>query len=609
MKSFSSTQKILITLGGLICLYLLIVGAYQWHFRRVILPGTQLEGQSVGESNKKDLEAKTAHALLALKKPTTLTLTDPIKNRLTTLPVKNSYTVNAETLWQAAYAQGRNPAQVLTYAPFLLPFTSPNISIEQAVDINKTQLRSELSAALDKAAWNTAPTDATFAFADAPAGNAPIVSVVDATPGERVDIDATVASIVTYMRSNQTGSIAVTLLPSAAPRLQAADITPLLPKAQAWTSASVTITEKDGSELATVSPKTIASWIRLNPSSTTAELQLDEQKAQAYFDALPSTKLQAPTNGVLEVDAQNHPTKIQPPTRGQVFDLDVTLANIQTALDGTHKALGVIETSYGHFEGPDAERLGIKDFLGIGHSNFAGSPSNRLKNIALGAKKVDSTIIPANTEFSLLHVLGPIDGPSGWLPELVIKGNKTTPEFGGGLCQIGTTIFRAALNTGLPITERQNHSYRVRYYEPAGTDATIYDPQPDFKFLNDTPNNLLVTKELTGNNVSFMIWGTKDGRVASSSIPVVSNIIQPPPKKIVESLDIPVGTTKCTETAHAGATAVFDYQITYANGDVKKKTFRSVYKPWQAVCLHGVAKLSTPATLAPIDETGANNPG
>ena len=66
------------------------------------------------------------------------------------------------------------------------------------------------------------------------------------------------------------------------------------------------------------------------------------------------------------------------------------------------------------------------------------------------------------------------------------------PEYGGGLCQIGTTVFRAAVNSGLPITERRPHAYRVVYYEPAGFDATIYDPRPDLRFINDTENYILI---------------------------------------------------------------------------------------------------------------------
>ncbi len=197
-----------------------------------------------------------------------------------------------------------------------------------------------------------------------------------------------------------------------------------------------------------------------------------------------------------------------------------------------------------------------------------------------------------------METLGAIDGAHGWLPELVIKGNETKPEYGGGLCQIGTTAFRGALNVGLPIVERRNHSYRVRYYEPAGTDATLYDPKPDFRFRNDMAHPVLINAYSSGTKVVFEFWGTKDGRVADPIKPRIFNIVQPPPMKLIETTDLPPGQKKCTESAHAGATAEFTYTVTYPNGEVKSEVFRSHYRPWQAVCLVGKAA-GSPETPAP----------
>jgi vancomycin resistance protein YoaR len=297
-----------------------------------------------------------------------------------------------------------------------------------------------------------------------------------------------------------------------------------------------------------------------------------------------------------------------PGTEGIAINDQATIVNIHTAWEATTTthvfALKVTRTEPA-LSGQDPERLGIKELIGVGHSNFSGSPTNRRKNIANGIKKIDGTIIAPGEEFSLLKTLGPIEDGQGWFPELVIKGNKTEPELGGGLCQIGTTAFRGALSSGLPITMRQNHSYRVRYYEPAGTDATIYDPMPDFRFKNDMNTSILIHAYSNGDELTYEFWGTKDGRstlfkgdtdVASVDAlkPRVSNIIQPPPMKLVETLDLKPGEKKCTEVAHNGADAEFDYDVTYADGHTNGQTFRSHYRPWQAVCLIGVEKLSEP---------------
>ncbi|MEI7620562.1 MAG: VanW family protein [Candidatus Falkowbacteria bacterium] len=255
--------------------------------------------------------------------------------------------------------------------------------------------------------------------------------------------------------------------------------------------------------------------------------------------------------------------------------------------------------------------LGIKEIIGTGHSNFAGSPANRRHNIAVGAAAVNGLLIKPGEEFSLVKTLGDIDASTGYLPELVIKENKTIPEYGGGLCQVGTTVFRAALQSGLPITARRNHSYRVAYYEPAGTDAAIYVPNPDVRFVNDTANYVLIQSRIVGNDFYFDFWGVKDNRQVSLSKPVVYNIVKPAPTKIVETTDLAPGKKKCTEKAHNGADAYFDYKVVYSPGtaDEKKeeKRFSSHYVPWQEVCLVGVAKPTTPVatSTAPVSTSTA----
>ena len=196
----------------------------------------------------------------------------------------------------------------------------------------------------------------------------------------------------------------------------------------------------------------------------------------------------------------------------------------------------------------------------------------------------------------MVKILGQIDASTGYVPELVIKNNQTIPEYGGGLCQVGTTIFRSALKSGLPITARQNHSYRVSFYEPAGTDAAVYDPWPDVRFLNDTGNYILIQSRIEKNNIYFDFWGKRDGRIASSTAPIIYNITKPEPAKIIETTTLKPGEKKCTERAHNGADAYFDYKVTYPAGNVLTKRFKSHYVPWQEVCLVGVTATSTSET-------------
>lgn len=158
------------------------------------------------------------------------------------------------------------------------------------------------------------------------------------------------------------------------------------------------------------------------------------------------------------------------------------------------------------------DNMGITTLIGQGQSNFKGSPKNRIFNIQVATKRFDGVLIKPGEDFSFVKTLGEVDGEHGYLPELVIKQNKTEPEFGGGICQVSTTSFRAAINSGLEITARRNHAYPVSYYNPQGMDATVYIPKPDLTFKNNTPGYILIQAKIEGTLLTFDFYGTSDGR-------------------------------------------------------------------------------------------------
>ena len=249
----------------------------------------------------------------------------------------------------------------------------------------------------------------------------------------------------------------------------------------------------------------------------------------------------------------------------------------------------VVEVEKAKVATGDLNDLGIKELLGRGTSNFSGSPVNRRHNIGVGVDTLNGILIKPNEEFSLIDALGEIDGENGYLQELVIKGDRTIPEYGGGLCQIGSTTFRAALWSGLPVTERRNHSYRVRYYEPAGMDATIYNPAPDMKFLNDTGYHILFIAKMSGDDLIFEFYGTPDGRKVTidPNPPSIYNIVAPGPPRFIETDDLPPGEKKKVESSHPGADTYFKYTIEYPDGRIEEQDFYSHYVAWRETWLLG----------------------
>ncbi len=349
----------------------------------------------------------------------------------------------------------------------------------------------------------------------------------------------------------------------------------------------------------TIDKETLASWLVLKLTNddlgSMPYVGIDYQKVKEYLNEHIAPYInKLPTNAKFKIK-DGKVVEFQTSRDGQKLNIDATLAKLEFELiQGRSKEIEIaISELKSSIQMQDINNLGIREIIGTGQSNFSGSPKNRRHNIQVGANKLNGVLIRPGEEFSLLAALGEINKEAGYLPELVIKNNRTVPEYGGGLCQIGTTIFRAALHSGLPITMRRNHSYRVSYYEPAGTDATIYDPWPDLRFINDTGHYILIQARIEGDDLYFDFWGTRDGRKVEISDPVIYNIVKPGPTKYIETLDLPPGEKKCTEHAHSGADAYFDYKVTYPDGTIKEKRFTSHYVPWREVCLIGVEKLSS----------------
>lgn len=343
----------------------------------------------------------------------------------------------------------------------------------------------------------------------------------------------------------------------------------------------------------TVNKTLIISWIKTNQEG---KIDFDREKIKAFILKDLSSRFDQEAEEPRFKIVSGRMSFWQAGVEGRKINLEKSAEKIVQEILNDHKKEIDLELEIIPVVSMEEGDVVIKELLGTGHSNFAGSSSSRKKNIAVGANAVQGLLIKPGEEFSLVKQLGDVSEESGYYPELVIKGNKTVREFGGGLCQVATTLFRSALATGLPITARQNHSYRVSYYEPAGTDAAVYIPNPDVRFVNDTKNYILIQSRISGNNIYFDFWGVKDGRVASSTEPTIYNIVKPAPKKTIVSQDLKPGETKCTESAHNGADAYFDYTVTYADGKVVTKRFKSHYVPWQAVCLVG----PTPTTTKPV---------
>ncbi len=308
-----------------------------------------------------------------------------------------------------------------------------------------------------------------------------------------------------------------------------------------------------------------------------------------------------PQDSVFVVE-NNVVVQFAPSKDGIVVDEKVLEQNVKSSLEKLLSSseteqkvqISVLKTSP-KIKNEDVNNLGINSLLGAGHSNFKGSIPNRIHNVNLAQSKFKGILVPPNEIVSFNQVLGDVSAYTGYKTAYVIMDGKTVLGDGGGVCQVSTTLFRAVLNAGLPVTERRAHAYRVGYYEQGfgpGLDATVYSPTTDFKFKNDTPAYLLIQPIIDLNSLAltFEIYGTDDGRVATVSKPVITSSSSPAEDLYVDDPTLPLGTVKQIEHRAYGARVVFDYKVTRNGESLIDQKFVSNYRPWRAVYLKGTAQ-------------------
>jgi vancomycin resistance protein YoaR len=236
--------------------------------------------------------------------------------------------------------------------------------------------------------------------------------------------------------------------------------------------------------------------------------------------------------------------------------------------------------------------LGITELVATGTSLFAHSIENRLYNINLAASRLNGVLIAPGETFSMVKTIGDVSTTTGYKQAYVIENGKTVLGDGGGVCQVSTTLFRAALNAGLPIIERHPHAYRVGYYEQdsdPGIDAAIYYPSVDLQFKNDTNKHLLIQTVFNPyeQRLTFNLYGTKDTRQVSISNPVITSESPAPAAVYQDDPTLPKGEIKQVDFSADGANVFFTRTVTKEGKIIISDKFVSNYRPWQAIFLRG----------------------
>lgn len=308
---------------------------------------------------------------------------------------------------------------------------------------------------------------------------------------------------------------------------------------------------------------------------------------------------------------------IAPALVGRTLDIGATQQAVaQGLLSGEHTIPVALDTELPEV-GNDAtaQSLGITELVTDGYYNttyFRGSGAARLQNIEMAASQFHGLLIPPYTTFSMASVLDDISLDNGYAEALIIYNGRTITGVGGGVCQVSTTLFRAAFFAGYPINERHAHAFRVFYYEQrptsgtdpalAGLDATVYFPLVDLQFTNDRPYWLLMETYFNRDKMSltWKFYSTNDGRTVQWQNLGLRNVVPAPDPLFEETSDLPPGTCKQVDYAADGADVTVTRVVSTSAGEVMfHDTIQTHYQAWQAVYQYGAGTANPSAVCNP----------
>ncbi len=326
----------------------------------------------------------------------------------------------------------------------------------------------------------------------------------------------------------------------------------------------------------------------------------NDKHLEIILDGWESQVRTAPQEPVLELNEdQTEVVKFVPPRNGRTLDrLEVAtqvreawqnmLANQTNTEEKTYTYELKLQEKPPEKSLASTNNLGITERIGFGESHYSHSIPNRIHNVAITTERVNNALIAPGATFSFNKTIGDVSAATGYRSAYVIVNGRTELGDGGGVCQVSTTVFRAIVNSGLNITRRLPHSYRVSYYEldnKPGLDATVYAGETDFRFVNDTENYVLLhaVADSTNTYMYVEVYGTSDGRYTKITEHKVWGASGPPAPQYFDDPSLPAGKLVQIDFAVGGIKASVTNEIYNADGSLRKKdVFVSNYRPWSA---------------------------
>lgn len=289
---------------------------------------------------------------------------------------------------------------------------------------------------------------------------------------------------------------------------------------------------------------------------------------------------------------------------GIVVDVDATTSGLQNFIETEwtgEDAFYTVTVTTEEPRGTKEELAKIKDVLGTFHTSYSSSGSNRSGNVANGTKLIDGAVLYPDEEFSVYNAVSPFTEANGYYMAGSYLNGQVVESFGGGICQVSTTLYNAVLLAELDVVERYNHSMIVSYVDPSA-DAAIAGTYKDFKFKNNTEAPIYIEGYTSSDKkIYFTIYGQETRDTASRKVAYESKVIQtkePGDPKITTDSSMALGTYS-TSSAHTGYVAEL-YKIVTVDGVETERTLvnKSTYQASPQTIVVGIKSKDADAVKA-----------
>lgn len=489
--------------------------------------------------------------------------------------------VDFDATLAAAWREGRSSSLLSRYAILSAARHLGAVPVVLTVD------HARLDAYLDGLAPEIArePEDARL-VADGAA-----ITIQPARNGIALDLDAARRDTLAAIQRVMPADVVLQSL-SLPPNLDAAELAAARAAAETLLSGPVTVALDD--RRWTVSVDRLAAALVL-PDDPVRDLPvLDAAKLVPFLTAITEEVNHPPQNATVAWDDGLY--ALEAGYAGAEVDLTELARRVAAAAAVADRTveLPVIYTPAA-IDANNLAALGISAPLATGSSSFAGSSTARATNVHVAADRISQALVPPGGIFSFNEVLGPISPELGYVEGKVIAGNWYASDLGGGVCQVSTTVFRAALFAGFPFTEWHPHTFRVDFYEydgsPPGMDAAIYQPNTpeewelDLQFVNTTESWLLLQTRIEDGLLAASLYGMPTGWDVEISDASLGTPIPPPEPIERPTPELAPGTRELAQEARPGVEVKVTRRVRSGDRIISENTFISPYQPQPEVWL------------------------